>query len=223
MSTTTFIKVGFGSEIFSNTSPWEKSVKVLDTFGKCLRFVRKNRFLNQKGFAILTDTDRSLISRYERDLDTPSDFVLNKIFKPLSPDEEDFLRKSLKRKPTKNNLKTNNVLFDKNQFSIRLKKIRNIKKLTQIELSKISGIYHGNIAKYERSFSTPSLENAILLADSLGVTIDLLLRGSNTNSNNKSKIDSSLVQTFNQLSRCNENEKNAVILLIDSAIKGFRK
>lgn len=219
MGSTTKNKVEFGKEIFSNDLKYKRS---LSTFGKCLKYVRENRFLCQEEFGIIVDVARSLISRYERDLDIPNNYVLNKIYKPLSVNEIDFLRKSLKNNPVKESLKLNDKLFDKNLFAIRLKKIRHIKNLSQVDLSKISGIYHGNIAKYERCYSIPSLKNIILLADSLGVTIDLLLRGENTNTNTRSLIDSSLIQTFNQLSYCNEEQKKAVILILDSAIKNFR-
>lgn len=193
----------------------------LDSFGKRLIFLRKSKKLSQDDLSIEVNIDRSLISRYERDLDTPHNHNLRKLSNYFSEEEFIFLKSNISSYFFKKRLKKE--LFDKEQFALRLKKIRSIKKISQVDLSKISGIYHGTIAKYERCYSTPDLASIIKLSDSLGVTIDFLLRGENTNTNNRDLIDSSLIQTFYHASKCNSNEKEALILIIDAAIKGFRK
>lgn len=193
----------------------------LTSFGQRLKYLREYKRFSQKKFGIETNIERSLISRYERELDIPSEYMIKKIGKALDVYERDFLISPIKQIPEV--IENSNEEFDKKAFATRLKKLREAKNLSQVGLSKISGIYHGNIAKYERRYSTPDLMNIIKLADSLGVTVDLLLRGQNSNTNNRDLIDSSLIQTFYQASRCNEDEKKAIIFIIDSAIKGFRK
>lgn len=205
---------------------FSKEVEILDyndvnTFGKRLTFLRKYIDLTQEEFATDVNTDRALISRYERDLDIPSPFMLKKFSSIFSEQEMIFLKSDIYVLPKK--VKTNEELFDKKNFANRLVKLRQMKKLSQVDLSKLSGIYHGNIAKYERNFSIPDLMNSIRLADALGVTVDLLLRGENTNTKKRDSINSSLIQTFFNANNCNDSEKEAIIMIVDAAIKGFRK
>ena len=60
-------------------------------------------------------------------------------------------------------------------MSYKLREIRKAKKMTQGELSRISGIHRVTIAKYENGRMCPTLDNAIKLATALGVTVDDLI------------------------------------------------
>lgn len=57
----------------------------------------------------------------------------------------------------------------------KLREIRKAKKMTQGELSRISGIHRVTIAKYENGMVCPTLEKASKLAAALGVTVDDLI------------------------------------------------
>ncbi len=57
-------------------------------------------------------------------------------------------------------------------FGHRLKVARVDARLTQRELSALTGIDVGSIARYESGTITPGLDRAYMLADALGVTLD---------------------------------------------------
>ena len=56
-------------------------------------------------------------------------------------------------------------------FATRLKDLRKEKSLTREELATKSGMSHGAVRDYEQGRRKPSLENAIRLADALGVSV----------------------------------------------------
>ena len=58
---------------------------------------------------------------------------------------------------------------------MRLKEIRNIKGLSQKELSEKLNLKQNTISSYESSSIQPSLENLIKIADILDVSVDTLL------------------------------------------------
>lgn len=58
-----------------------------------------------------------------------------------------------------------------------LKKFREEKELTQAELAKAVGTSQGMITHIERGIKIPSLALALSIADTLGITVDILCRG----------------------------------------------
>ncbi len=56
-----------------------------------------------------------------------------------------------------------------------LRAVRRSKKVTQIELAEKSGIAQQTLSLYERGLNTPLLDNAKILADALGVSLDELV------------------------------------------------
>lgn len=63
----------------------------------------------------------------------------------------------------------------KTKLSTKLWEMRREKKLTQDELSKISGINRVSISEYERGVKEPSVKSLRKLADAMGTTISLIL------------------------------------------------
>jgi len=59
-------------------------------------------------------------------------------------------------------------------FSKRLRRARNYRKLTQDQLEELSGVSRCQISLYERSDRLPTLQSAVMLADALGVSLDWL-------------------------------------------------
>jgi len=59
-------------------------------------------------------------------------------------------------------------------FSKRLRRARNYRKLTQDQLEELSGVSRCQISLYERSDRLPTLQSAVKLADALDVSLDWL-------------------------------------------------
>ncbi len=60
-------------------------------------------------------------------------------------------------------------------FSERLKELRKRKKMTQQELAEVTSANQGTIARWEKGSLEPSIEQIILLSDTLDSSIDYLL------------------------------------------------
>lgn len=65
--------------------------------------------------------------------------------------------------------------LDPNEFKIRLKEVRKIRKLTQLELAEKTGIPVTSIAHFESGSRKPSLENFYKLIVVLNVSADYIL------------------------------------------------
>ena len=58
------------------------------------------------------------------------------------------------------------------QFPERLKKLRERRRISRRVLSELCGLSKNMVARYERGERLPSIEEAALLADFFGVTLD---------------------------------------------------
>ena len=70
-----------------------------------------------------------------------------------------------------------NEVFD---FGIRLKKLRQAKKMSQEELAKKLGVSKGTVYRYESNTQSISFETATKLAVTLGTSLDYLAGFENT-------------------------------------------
>lgn len=62
------------------------------------------------------------------------------------------------------------IRFDKRLYELRIEM-----KLTQVELSKKSGVSASNITKYERGIRLPTVEILVQLAQFFDVSVDYIL------------------------------------------------
>ncbi|MDE6505305.1 MAG: helix-turn-helix domain-containing protein [Clostridia bacterium] len=60
-------------------------------------------------------------------------------------------------------------------FGERLKELRNIKNISQMELSKLTGISQSAIAKWELDKTEPTASALIILSNFFGESVDYLL------------------------------------------------
>jgi len=67
-------------------------------------------------------------------------------------------------------------LKTKNHFSENLKYFRSMEKISQIKLSKLTGINPKTIGAYEEGRAKPNPETLIKLADFFGIRVDELIR-----------------------------------------------
>ena len=87
----------------------------------------------------------------------------------------------------------------------RLKKARNNKKITQMQLSNQIGVSIAFLSRIERGSSNISLKRLSELCDILGVSEGEILNGSNNDSNNY------LVNDFKDLfDKCTEEQKKLI-------------
>jgi len=100
-------------------------------------------------------------------------------------------------------------------FSEKITKLKKQKKMSQIELAKITGISRDAISKYERGDVTPSVDYAKKIADALGVTIDYLV-----NDNDDEEIlDNETVKRIKEIQQLPEIEKNKILSVVDALIR----
>lgn len=59
----------------------------------------------------------------------------------------------------------------------RLREFRKNQGMTQVQLADVLGCQQGLVSQYERGVYTPSLHNALLLARTLGTTVEDLFGG----------------------------------------------
>lgn len=74
------------------------------------------------------------------------------------------------------------------EFKNRIKKLRKDKKLTQSQLSELTGITTSLISKYENGSKEVGLDNATRLAEALETSLDYLIRGGKVNQLLNTKI-----------------------------------
>lgn len=102
--------------------------------------------------------------------------------------------------------------------NIRLRRVQ--LKMTQVELSKKTGIKQPTISAIEKGINKPTIETAVLISDALGSTVSDLI--GQTNTENENPKLSHLLLIFDQL---NDNGKNFLIQQAESILQqsAFRK
>ena len=75
-------------------------------------------------------------------------------------------------------------MINKVNFGLRLKQLRERKRLSQIELANILEVSNGSIIKWERNERQPDYETLEKIADFFNTSIDYLLGRSETKDNN---------------------------------------
>lgn len=89
-------------------------------------------------------------------------------------------------------------------FKTRLRRLRNEKRLTQRELSKLLGISHSTISMYEAGYREPKFENLELIADFFNVDIDYLIG----KSNQTTKV---IIEGVNQFETIQSSDKECLL------------
>lgn len=79
--------------------------------------------------------------------------------------------------------------MNKNTFPERLRKLRENRKLSQIDLAKIMNVSNGSISKWERGERQPDYDTLKKISNFFNVTTDYLVGQSDSRTTNVSKID----------------------------------
>lgn len=99
-------------------------------------------------------------------------------------------------------------------FGKKLREAREARDFSQAELAKQIGSYHSIIGKYERNEIKPSIETAKNIADSLEVTLDYLLGGSNS-----AVLDKELLKRLEDIESLTKEDKDKIYYFIDMAVR----
>ncbi len=97
---------------------------------------------------------------------------------------------------------------------LRLRKERG---WTQSEVADKIGISVGQVKKYEKGDSAPTLHILAKIATVFGVSADVLVFADGTGVAGR-KLDAELLRRFEKVAQLPEREKDAVLVLIDSVI-----
>ena len=96
-------------------------------------------------------------------------------------------------------------------FGERITYARKQKKMTQNDLGKAVGTSGDIIGKYERNEIKPSIDTAAKIADSLGVTIDYLVK-----EGEYQNIDNETLKRMKELEKLSPEDKSHVFALLDA-------
>jgi len=105
-------------------------------------------------------------------------------------------------------------------FGKRLKQLRNQRRLTQKEVAARIGLQLSQFNKYESGMHVPPAEKLIQLAELFATTTDYLLTGASTDV--QPITNTRLMERFRALAKCEPEEQEAVIRLIDAVIVKHR-
>jgi transcriptional regulator with XRE-family HTH domain len=101
------------------------------------------------------------------------------------------------------------------KFGEKIAKLKKQKKMSQIELAKVTGISRDAISKYERGDVIPSVEYAKRIADALGVSLDYLV----SNDENEQTLDNEAVKRIKEIQELPNDEKVKIFSVIDALIR----
>lgn len=96
-------------------------------------------------------------------------------------------------------------------FGERITYARKQKKITQNDLGKAVGTSGDIIGKYERNEIKPSIDTAAKIADSLGVTIDYLVK-----EGEYQNIDNETLKRMKELEKLSPEDKSHVFAMLDA-------
>lgn len=99
-------------------------------------------------------------------------------------------------------------------FGERIASLRKKLKWSQDELAKKVGTSAPIIGRYERNEIKPSIETAKNIADSLGVTLDYLLGGSNS-----AVLDKDLLKRLEDIESLSLEDRDKIYYFIDMAVR----
>ena len=110
------------------------------------------------------------------------------------------------------------INFTVMDFANRLKQLRIDKGFSKLELSEIAQVHHVQIGRYENKGAMPSTDVLTKLANSLNVSAEYLLNGTNDDFANKTLTDKELLNRFKSIEAFSEEKKYIVKELLDAFI-----
>jgi len=139
------------------------------SIGERLRYLRESIGLSQGDLAKTLNIARTTYSGYENDIREPDFQFIIKVADFYNVTLDYLFGRQLKEEQI--------VAPKKEEISLRLKKSRELKGLSQREVSKLSGINNKTISGYENNVSEPDLLTISKLASIYGVSTDWIING----------------------------------------------
>ena len=103
-------------------------------------------------------------------------------------------------------------------FAQKLSKLRNERGLTQQEMASLIGVGIAQMRRYEKGNSSPTLEVIKNIARTLGISADELIFDANERVAAAKILDRKLLEQFEQISKLNTHDKEAVKTILESVI-----
>ena len=104
------------------------------------------------------------------------------------------------------------------QLGRRIKEVRKMRNMTQMELSELAGISEPHLSRIETGTKRVSFETFVRIADALAVTCDSLLSGNQSHDRQQYKKELSVL-----LDDCDSFEKRIVFDVADTVKKSIRE
>ena len=138
-----------------------------------LKTTRKQQNLRQYEVAGFLKVSQNSLSRYEKNTRIPNLQILTNLAQYYQISIDWLLGKA--RHKYKKNHHWNGEFISEYKFPERLKEARENKNMSQSKLGRLLKIMPSNVTLYEQGKTEPSLENLVLIAEILGVTVDWLV------------------------------------------------
>lgn len=103
-------------------------------------------------------------------------------------------------------------------FGEKISKLKKTKKMSQVELARITGISRDAISKYERGDVLPSVEYAKRIAQALGVSLDFLV----SDSQQEEALDNEAVKRIKEIQTLPQQEKEKLFSVVDALIRDYK-
>jgi len=100
----------------------------------------------------------------------------------------------------------------------KIARLKKQKKMSQVDLAKLTGISRDAISKYERGDAIPSVEYAKRISDALGVSLDYLVNDDDV----EDILDNEAVGRVKAIQKLPSEEKNKILSVIDALIRDFK-
>lgn len=102
-----------------------------------------------------------------------------------------------------------------------IKKVRESKKVSQEQLSKISGIPRTSLGRYERGERTPTIDMVNKIADALNVNINILITKDASNEYENCTHDDDIYIIQRAKSKMPKNEQDKMMKILKTAFEDY--
>jgi transcriptional regulator with XRE-family HTH domain len=108
--------------------------------------------------------------------------------------------------------------FSKKEVGSRLRRIRETRDATQVQLAKLLGVTQSNVSEMERGIRTVTSHLAVKLAKALRVSIDEILIGSNGTAEKTPLRSVKLLRRVQRIEALPEPRQRVVLKVLDALI-----
>ena len=111
-----------------------------------------------------------------------------------------------------------NVAFSKKEVGERIRRIRETRDITQVELAKTLGVTQSNVSEMERGVRGITTHQVVRLAKALRVPIDEILVAGNGSTEKTARSSLKLLRRIQRIEKLPEPRQRVVLKFIDALI-----